>query len=310
MPWEPCKGRGRDAQRPARRRLHDSWTACRKEAPWVFFEGSLLVLCGLLCYVECRPREEGKGPPGAPEPPYPQGVVAGARPGGPSPGVRACRGAGGAWRSALVVGQGGLEARLCVRAGRGHTGAWYTYKTYTVSGAGAGTRVPWPPVLAVLERGVTVGHGRPLSAGRGERGGAPAEEGGGTAHRHCMRCRPLPASPGPGRRCSPGQPGVAGRPRCLPTQSSVPSGRRGAVAEHLPLLGGARAARARGVFLGPLGLPVRGAAGRRGGRAGDGGPPPAHASNCERGRDLRGCRGGARRDTGDAGTRWRGHPRC
>ena len=63
--------------------------------------------------------------------------------------------------------------------------------------------MPWPPVLAVLEGGVAVGHGRPLSAGRGAQAGAPAEEGGSTVHRHCMRCRPLPASPGPGRGCSP-----------------------------------------------------------------------------------------------------------
>lgn len=42
------------------------------------------------------------------------------------------------------------------------------------------------------------------------------------------------------------------------------------------------------------------------GGAGGGGPSPAHASICRRGRDLRGCRGGARRGTGDAGTRWRG----
>ena len=106
---------------------------------------------------------------------------------------------GGAWCGAPVGGQGGLGSRLCVRAGRGHTHVWDTYETYTVSGAGVGARVPWPPVLAILEGGVAVGHGRCPSAGRGAQGGAPAEEGGGTVHRHCVRCWPLPASPGPGR---------------------------------------------------------------------------------------------------------------
>ena len=111
---------------------------------------------------------------------------------------------------------------------------------------------------------------------------------------------------GPGEGVLAGQPGVAGRPRCLPTQGPVPSGWRNAVEEHAPPPGGARAAGPRGVFLWLLGLTVRGAAGRRGRRAGDSGPSLAHASICGRGRDLRGCRGGAWKDTGGAGTRWRG----
>ena len=250
-------------------------------------------------------RWRGEGPPGAPGPPYPQGVAAGARPVGLSR-LQGMPRRGGAWCGAPVGGQGGLGSRLCVRAGRGHTGAWYTYNTYTSSGAGVGTRVPWPPGLAVLEGGVAVGHGRPLSAGRGERGGAPAEKGGSQAYRHCVRCWPLPASPGLGGRCSPDQPGVVVCPRCLPARGSVPSGWRGAAEEHAPLPGGARTAGPRESPLGPPGLPVRAAAGGRGGRAGDGGPSPAGASICRRGRDLRGCRGGAWRDTGGAGTRWRG----
>ena len=87
-----------------------------------FFQSNLLELRGGLCYtVTCLP-VEGKGPPGAPEPPYPQGVAAGARPEGPSPGVRACRGAGGAWCGAPMGGQGGLETGLfCGSVQRGHT---------------------------------------------------------------------------------------------------------------------------------------------------------------------------------------------
>ena len=269
-------------------------------------ERSLLVLYSRVCYRKCCLARRGEGPPGAPEPPYPQGVAAGARPGGPSPGFRACRGAGGASAVRSWSARGALRRVLSAGQFKGGMSDKVTYNTYTAPGAGVGPRVPWPPVLAVLEGGVAVGHGRPLSAGRGERGGAPAEKGGSTVHRHCVRCWPLPASPGLGRGCSPGRPGVVGRPRCLPAQGSVPSGRRGAVEEHLPPPGGARAAGPRGVFLWLLGLTVRGAAGRRGRRAGDSGPSPAHASICRRGRDLRGCRGGARRGTGDAGTRWRG----
>ena len=166
------------------------------------------------------------------------------------------------------------------------------YNTYEPLGARVGTRVPWPPVLAVLEGGVAVRHGRCSSAGRGAQGGAPAEEGGGTVHRHYMQCRPLPASPGLGRRCSPDRPGVVGCPRCLPAQGSVPSGRRSAVEEHAPPPGGARVARPHGSAPWLLGLPVRGAAGRRRGRAGDGGPPPAGASVCARACGPRRCRGG------------------
>ena len=162
-----------------------------------FFEGSLLVLSAWVCYRECCLSAEGKGPPGAPEPPYPQGVAAGARPGGPLPASEhaAARGRlaqcargrpGGPWVwSSVGQLEGGMSDKVA-------------YNTYEPLGAGVGTRVPWPPVLAVLEGGVAAGHGRPLSAGRGERGGAPAEKGGGTVRRHCMRCQPLPASPGLG----------------------------------------------------------------------------------------------------------------
>ena len=196
----------------------------RRRHGFFFFTEKFTSTMSAWCYIVCQPPGGGEGPARGARAPVPAGRCGGGAARGASPGFRACRGAGGAWRSALVGGQGGLGSRLCVRAGRGHTGAWYTYNTYTVPGAGVGTRVPWPPVLAVLGGGVAVRHGRPLSAGRGAQGGAPAEEGGGTVHRHCMRCRPLPASPGPGRRCSPDRPGVVGRPRCLPAQGSVPSG--------------------------------------------------------------------------------------
>lgn len=70
-----------------------------------------------LCYIPwcaiggAASRWRGEGPPEAPEPPYPQGVAAGARPGGPSPGFRACRGAGGAsavrsWSARGASGRG------------------------------------------------------------------------------------------------------------------------------------------------------------------------------------------------------------
>ena len=62
-------------------------------------------------------RRRGEGPPGAPEPPYPQGVAAGARPAGLSR-LQGMPWRGGAWCGAPVVGQGGLEARLCVRVDR------------------------------------------------------------------------------------------------------------------------------------------------------------------------------------------------
>ena len=142
----------------------------------------------------------------------------------------------------------------------------------------------------------------------GERGARRGASGGGCRH-GAQALHAVPAAAclsGPGEEVLPGQPGVAGRPRCLPTQGPVPSGRRGAVEGHAPPPGGARAAGPRGVFLWLLGLTVRGAAGRRGRRAGDSGPSLAHASICGRGRDLLGCRGGAWKDTGDAGTRWRG----
>ena len=61
-----------------------------------FFFRDIYLFYVCQCYSAASLPAEGKGPPGAPEPPYPQGVVVGARPGGPSPGVRACRGAGGA----------------------------------------------------------------------------------------------------------------------------------------------------------------------------------------------------------------------
>ena len=69
------------------------------------------MLYSRVCYRKCCLARRGEGPPGAPEPPYPQGVAAGARPGGPFPGVRACRGAGGARRGAPAGGQEGLGTR-------------------------------------------------------------------------------------------------------------------------------------------------------------------------------------------------------
>ena len=143
-----------------------------------------------------------------------------ARPGRPSPRTRRVlrrgRGQGGLSRHqgmprrggrlarCAVVGQGGLGSGFSVGQLEGGMSDKVAYNTYEPLGAGVGTRVPWPPVPAVLGGGVAVRHGRCSSAGRGAQGGAPAEEGASQVHRRCMRCWPLPASPGLGRRCSPG----------------------------------------------------------------------------------------------------------
>lgn len=174
-------GRGQDARRPARRRLHDSWTACRTEAPWVFFFFREVYLC----YVpgcatrSAASRRRGEGPPGAPEPPYPQGVAAGARPAGLSQRQGMLR-RGGAWCGAPVGGQGGLEARLCVRVDRRPRDGRGGHSSIHGRDAGRwqwrGVAGPGARLVAWRSRGTGLGAG---PGGQWEGGGTATQELGG-----------------------------------------------------------------------------------------------------------------------------------
>ena len=147
---------------------------------------------GVLSYVECRPHEEGKGPPGAPEPPHPQGVVVGARPEGPFPGIRACRGARGARRVAPMVGQEGLRGWSdCGSVGGGHTRRIDIQYIEPAGGLGRD-----PRALAACPhrfRGGCRGRASPPAPGSQGRG-----QGGGTVERwsHCPRAAALPSGQG------------------------------------------------------------------------------------------------------------------
>ena len=120
-----------------------------------------------LSYMAMQPLGGGEGPARGARAPVPAGRCGGGAARRAFSRLQGMPRRGGRQRGALVGGQGGLGSRLCVRAGRGHTGAWYTYKTYTVSGAGAGTRAPWPPSWPFW-RGVSrSGTGGPSRRGEG-----------------------------------------------------------------------------------------------------------------------------------------------